>query len=633
MSDRLVLSKSIHQFTEAERFSLASMLTGKMKEWNLSTQHRLLGPLAARIVGVVGIVFAMAGDVIIHTGMFLGKSFIVLPAKPFALCLKVPKDLDLSSPLIHLTNAASRLSKIVVLPFICLLDPNRAHGAAEFEGISLKEIQSLQAIMKDLNDKIEKQERELQISHGSMKKSKDSTMIDSLTHQEGGKTNREAYPYTPTFRYPNDGKGKGLKGEGQLNEVRKRLDFNTPKKGEEGAKGSLRTTSHKRRNSFNGTPSKSQVSLPSEFLEAIKGGGVKLRSITSEVSFQSQTSAQKKVLALSKILDSMSLELPTPSKSPVRKDEFHFTPIKARKVEPLDEEGIKKDLESKLEYLGSIKVSRIFTEFELFAKEMLKYFDSANSSMSYLPNYETLWKENYAGQFYSLRVLAGSEVRVFEDKKKWVPETEVHAYIDTKKEFYQRFIDRVASLKSQYITQQSTKSDTPASTYSYKFFSVESEARKHIAVTNNIIRGIALKEQLEIDTLTDLMEAAAEIKAKISEEPVFNPQRHPKFNGISKIIKDLNKHYYRGKIFTDTDPKKQALRDLTLIDIQTELEKNPMFTINALQLIRHVTNETIGSLDLLEKYLEEAEAGLITDTEKLKSLKSILDLLNQGRVK
>ena len=46
-----------------------------------------------------------------------------------------------------------------------------------------------------------------------------------------------------------------------------------------------------------------------------------------------------------------------------------------------------------------------------------------------------------------------------------------------------------------------------------------------------------------------------------------------------------------------------------------------------------MTNETIGSLDLLEKYLEEAEAGLITDTEKLKSLKSILDLLNQGRVK
>ena len=620
MSDRLVLSKSIHQFTEAERFSLTSMLTGKMKEWNLSTQHRLLGPLAARIVGVVS------------TGMFLGKSFVVLPAKPFTLCLKVPKDLDLSSPLIHLANAASRLSKIVVLPFICLLDPNRAHGAAEFEGVSLKEIQSLQVIMKDLNDKIEKQKRELQIPHASMKKSKHFTVIDSLTHQEGGKTHHEAYPNTPTFRRPNDSQDRGLKKGGELKEVSKKLDFNTPKKGAEGVnEKNLHMTSHKRRNSFSGTPSKSQCGLPSEFLKSIKVG-ITLNRVMTKV-YHPPSSAQKKVKELSSIIDSMSLEFPTPTKSPERADEFHFTPYQVRKIEPLDEEGIKKDLESKLEYLGSIKVPRIFTEFELFAKEMLKYFDSANSSMSYLPNYETLWKENYAGQFYSLRVLAGSEVRVFEDKKKWVPETEVHAYIDTKKEFYQRFIDRVASLKSQCITQQSTKSDTPASTYSYKFFSVESEARKHITVTNNIIRGIALKEQLEIDTLTDLMEAAAEIKAKISEEPVFNPQRHPKFNGISKIVKDLNKHYYRGKIFTDTDPKKQALRDLTLINIQTELEKNPMFTINALQLIRHVTNETIGSLDLLEKYLEEAEAGLITDTEKLKSLKSILDLLNQGRVK
>lgn len=626
MSDRLVLSKSIHQFTAAERFSLTSMLTGKMKEWNLSTQHRFLGPLAARIVGVVSIVFAMAGDVIIHTGMFLGKSFVVLPAKPFTLCLEVPKDLDLSSPLVHLANAASRLSKIVVLPFISLLDPNRAHGAAEFEGVSLKEIQSLQAIIKDLNDKNAIQKMQLQSQHNSKEKLKVSTRIDSMIPPEGGMSNEEAYHNTPSFRHPNGIKDRYLKKEEELNGVRKKLDFNTPKKGAEG----LGMTSHKRRNSFSGTPSKNQFSLPSEFLKSIREG-IPLNRVMTKVC-RPPSSAQKKVDTLSSIIDSLSLDLPTPTKSPGRANEFQFTPYQIRKIEPLDEQGISKDLESKLECLGSIKVPRIFNEFELFAQEMLKYFGSVSSSMAYLPNYENLWKENYAGQFYSLRVLAGSEVRVFEAKKKQVPEKEINTYVNTKKEFYQRFLEEVARLKSQGLTQ-STKSATPASTYSYKFFSVESEARKYLAETNKIIHRIASEEHLEIDTLNDLMEEAQAIKAKISEESVFNPQHHRRFKEISKMIKALNNHYYRGKIFTDTDPKKQALRDLSLINIKTELEKNPMFTINALQLMRQVSNETIGSLDVLEKCLEEAEAGLVSDTEKLKSLRSILDLLNQGRVK
>ncbi len=114
--------------TNLENFSIAAKFTKKMSDWNHSPDHRKLGSAAAHVlIGPVGVAFAELADLFIHISLATGKVAIIAPTLPFRACFHFKRDLDLSSPLIHLMRAIHSLFNLAILPLICALDPDRAY--------------------------------------------------------------------------------------------------------------------------------------------------------------------------------------------------------------------------------------------------------------------------------------------------------------------------------------------------------------------------------------------------------------------------------------------------------------------------------------------------------------------------
>ena len=121
--------------TALENFSLTEMFTTKMHKWNHDTVHPVLKPIAARIVGCALVAFAALADVLVHAALTLGKTVAAVAVLPFRPFFNLPQDVELSSPLIHLMRSTHSIFNVVILPLLCLLDPDRAYQITQTTNI------------------------------------------------------------------------------------------------------------------------------------------------------------------------------------------------------------------------------------------------------------------------------------------------------------------------------------------------------------------------------------------------------------------------------------------------------------------------------------------------------------------
>lgn len=113
--------------TRVENFSITAKFTKKMSDWNHSAQHPKLGPLAARVIGLVCAAFVALADVFIHVALMLAKCVAAVSVLPFRLCIRFNRDFDLSSPLVHLIKTVHSLFNVAILPLLCFGSPDRAY--------------------------------------------------------------------------------------------------------------------------------------------------------------------------------------------------------------------------------------------------------------------------------------------------------------------------------------------------------------------------------------------------------------------------------------------------------------------------------------------------------------------------
>jgi hypothetical protein len=118
--------------TSLESLNQSAYFTQKCDDLNQSSY--ILGPITARVMGVVVIPFSALADVFSHGSLALlkgGIGLILLPYNCVAMAFfpehSLPKDLELSSAMVHLMRTIDSLSIGVFLPFLVLLNPTKAN--------------------------------------------------------------------------------------------------------------------------------------------------------------------------------------------------------------------------------------------------------------------------------------------------------------------------------------------------------------------------------------------------------------------------------------------------------------------------------------------------------------------------
>lgn len=178
---------SSHHLTAVESHSNLGALAAKMAAWNNDPKHKILGPIGARVVGFVGAIFASLADFFMHLALASGKSPASLAVLPFRAGFKLPRDLHLSSPLVHLMQSIHGFFNTFIAPLLMLIDPDRAyrmsnkteaelhfhkkHAEALKQQVKSQNLQidNLSKITKHLNGEIEKLDQEVEKLKGEIK--------------------------------------------------------------------------------------------------------------------------------------------------------------------------------------------------------------------------------------------------------------------------------------------------------------------------------------------------------------------------------------------------------------------------------------------------------------------------------
>jgi hypothetical protein len=150
----------IPELTVVENFSLSTLFTQKLAEWNHSTGYPQCGPLAAKIMGFVLGFFAALADFFIQAGLTIGKFVSTIIVLPFRCCSKVSQDLHLSSVLIHLMRTVHSLYYMVMLPCISITDPDKAYRLTQAINSKATEEEKLRQAKNDLLSQLEPTEDE-----------------------------------------------------------------------------------------------------------------------------------------------------------------------------------------------------------------------------------------------------------------------------------------------------------------------------------------------------------------------------------------------------------------------------------------------------------------------------------------
>lgn len=110
--------------------SLGDPIQRKAIEWNNSEKHKILGPLGARVIGVIAKPIARIADVAIHLILAAGKIMVGIIASPIYLALYLKNEIGpdttwtVKHGLLHLAFATVFFADIFVSPITNLIDPN-----------------------------------------------------------------------------------------------------------------------------------------------------------------------------------------------------------------------------------------------------------------------------------------------------------------------------------------------------------------------------------------------------------------------------------------------------------------------------------------------------------------------------
>ncbi len=119
--------------TVLENFSLTAEVAKSMAQLN-EAKYPILAVPSSRIIGLTILPLAGIADAFAHLSLGAGKlatGIIVSPYNTLAVTFfpsyAIAADFELSSALVHLIRVIQSLFDAVTLPFICLLNPARAH--------------------------------------------------------------------------------------------------------------------------------------------------------------------------------------------------------------------------------------------------------------------------------------------------------------------------------------------------------------------------------------------------------------------------------------------------------------------------------------------------------------------------
>lgn len=143
------------RLTRCESFGLNQGLTETLCQWDQSKSYPLTGKVGARAVGVLMTPIVSIIDALVHAILFASKlavSAALLPynfvATLFIPSIALPKDLEVSSSLIHLTRVAECIVGAAILPVLSLTDPGRAYSIANHKKYLPEETDSTKKTLK-----------------------------------------------------------------------------------------------------------------------------------------------------------------------------------------------------------------------------------------------------------------------------------------------------------------------------------------------------------------------------------------------------------------------------------------------------------------------------------------------------
>ncbi|MFQ5729966.1 MAG: hypothetical protein ACE5GN_06365 [Waddliaceae bacterium] len=123
------------ELSKLEKGGVTCELTAKLHLWNHSKKHPTLGALGARVVGFISTPVTSAVDTVAHGLFFVGKTVTGVFVSPYNFMARkiqtkyeAPKDLEISSALVHLSRAVGSLFNVALLPFVMLMNPSRGYA-------------------------------------------------------------------------------------------------------------------------------------------------------------------------------------------------------------------------------------------------------------------------------------------------------------------------------------------------------------------------------------------------------------------------------------------------------------------------------------------------------------------------
>lgn len=671
---RLLMDRVIsrpQQLTKVESFCLTKKLTGEMKRWNHSEKYRPFMQLAARIVGAVLSVFTLIADMCIHASLMLGKAPFVLPALPFKIFLqKVPQDLDVSSPFVHLNVAIQSATKIFYLPILVALDPDRGAGAAQISGISLEEVQEYceeelknlkheyQQKAKDLED-LYRRQKECQMQIGRLQKE----FLENQKENDVFSEQKNAQMVQTLLALKEEFKEVQKKIEAQMDQLNKKWQEVKEQNKPAHAKNPPLTPEgqaedEKKIENF-------RKNLLEEFIQADQNPPdlKKIRLAAENAGHNPEKNKQRwsafihpeinevHYVNLAKAGGVSGVHVMIDEKIDPRGSPHHVqlmqdiqniqkgSPFKAEVPSYLEE------LNQKKNQADQIGEGPLFNIYGKFLKTMVQYFKELKENIppqeiefAYLGNFEKDAKLEIANAANSPPEIKEQRLKVYEALWKHV-EPRLNQYqgkLKRSSQFHQE-LELQQQLKAEAAKAEKQKNQINEVLKSLEFMDVQKEAGLEINIqrTESIIQKKLEGKESNIKDFKSLIEKAQEWKQKILQDKLnLNQDLNEEFHLIIQLISEINQEYIKKyhphyeKFFV----KNSALKALSFISVKDDMDVLG-YSKEINDHIKKYSKETIKDVKEFKFCLEglraEVEKGIFP--EKLKMCQTIVALMNEGQ--
>lgn len=660
----------VKTFTPLETFSLTHMLIEKVEKTKLFSHSPNIEDVVLRIVVLAAAIFTLLADILIHAFFALSKVLVALAVKPFNKYFpdKIPKDLSINSPLVHLISFLEHTLKILKVAGLILLDPNSAYRIAQTQGIAQDIASEKPYYDKALKEIVQQQKNPLQTA---------VTPKPNRTQKLGATVERN-----------DEGKGKG-----EVKDEWEELDLPAPIKLQE---------------NLAATKIKAEVNAQTfnEKLDEIKKAPMDAllrlkEEISAEILDEQNHALARKVFVHREAEDAESIKLKS-IKPPLRRansyDAFPFAlskniqdykPASKADIVPSTKKGnvgiqviprfdrkalvaqrnglhkFKKnttdELEKKIIAIDELPDSLRFAAYgKYFVPTMIRYFKAYKDGVAFKIDYD---------EINEFRTEAEKEVDETTSKEIAIKKLDIYQklcdYIKPRLDAYLQ--KRINSKKIQNpiegkkdeinlenvnpnerkndvgiekATTEDTKIEKMKQIILKSFLDVKEKASspENIKKTNKIITEIVGNQKSEIQDFDILLKTILSYRKKIELLKKFSMEdKTEEFNLIIEIVRAINEEYIRKVTIRDKlqkNPTKQdALKALSFLNIGEE-RKKAVNLLKTNEIIKTESQETIPDFNTFKNQLEimkmRIQSGQNIELKKLKLFYVILTELNTG---